>query len=185
MLRVAELLPVADIVTPSAGLQVEWFYMTFHKTDQAEYVRSGRKLRDKTLQTLTEYFESIYDTCMNDGHYRRMQVEKVRFDAKCDMRHELEQRYARKLKHFASERRPEKPYAMQGRGNDFNRRNEYVRCEINNPDCRYNDKRTTSASTTRRAPPIARRGLSPATCTASTPITPLRSAARIRSIEPD
>jgi hypothetical protein len=86
--------------------------MAFHKTDRAEYVRSGRKLHGETLQTLAKYFESIYDTRMNDGHYRRMQVEKVRFDAKRKMRHELEQRYARKLKHFTSERRPEKPYAM-------------------------------------------------------------------------
>ena len=62
LLRVAELLPAGDIITPSAKLQVEWFYMTFHKSDCVEYVRSGRKLRDENLQTLTEYFESIYDS---------------------------------------------------------------------------------------------------------------------------
>jgi hypothetical protein len=62
LLRVAELLPVGHINTPSAKLQVEWFYMTFHKTDRVEYVRSGRKLREENLQTLTKYFESIYDT---------------------------------------------------------------------------------------------------------------------------
>jgi hypothetical protein len=62
LLRVAELLPVGDINTPSAKLQVEWFYMTFHKTDRVEYVRSGWKLREENLQTLKEYFESIYDT---------------------------------------------------------------------------------------------------------------------------
>ncbi len=58
----AELLPAGNINTPSAKLQVEWFYMTFHKTDRVEYVRSGRKLREENLQTLTKYFESIYDT---------------------------------------------------------------------------------------------------------------------------
>jgi hypothetical protein len=62
LLRVAELLPVGDINTPSAKLQVEWFYMTFHKTDCVEYVHSGQKLRKENLQTLTEYFKSIYDT---------------------------------------------------------------------------------------------------------------------------
>jgi hypothetical protein len=62
MFRVAELLPAGDIKTPNAGLQVEWFYMTFHKTDRAEYVRSGCKLRDENLQTLAKYFELIYDT---------------------------------------------------------------------------------------------------------------------------
>jgi hypothetical protein len=119
MLRVVELLPVGDIEMPSAGLQVEWFYMTFHKTDRAKYVCSGRKLRDETLQTLTKYFELIYDTRMNDGHYCRQQVKKVRFDAKREMRHELKQRYSCKLRHFANERRPEKPYAMRGRSNDY------------------------------------------------------------------
>ena len=38
--------------------------MTFHKTDRIEYVRSGRKLREETLQTRTEYFKSIYNTRM-------------------------------------------------------------------------------------------------------------------------
>jgi Zn-finger protein len=162
MFRVAELLPAGDIETPSASLQVEWFYMTFHKTDRAEYVRSGRKLRDETLQTLAEYFESIYDTRQNDGHYRRMQVEKVRSDAKREMRHELEQRYARKLKRFASERRTEKPYAMRGRGgNDHNRRSEYGRREIDNRDRRYNDKRNDKRSDDKKSPPEREKGFKP------------------------
>jgi hypothetical protein len=46
IIRVAELLPADDIETPNSDLQVEWFYMTFHKTDRAEYVRSGCKLRE-------------------------------------------------------------------------------------------------------------------------------------------
>jgi hypothetical protein len=45
MLRVAELLPEGDIEKPSASLSMEWFYMTFHRSDRAEYVRSGRELR--------------------------------------------------------------------------------------------------------------------------------------------
>ncbi len=102
MLRVAELLLAGKIVMPSAGLQVEWFYMTFHKTDQAKYVHSGQKLHDETLPSLAECFELIYDTRINDGNYPRHQVEKVRSDARCEMRHELEQRYARKLCHFAN-----------------------------------------------------------------------------------
>jgi len=143
MLRVAELLLAGNIVTPSAGLQVEWFYMTFHKTERAEYVHSGRKLHDETLPTLAKCFESIYDTRINDGNYPHHQVEKVRSDARCEMRHELEQRYACKLCHFANERRPEKPYAMQ-QGNDYNRHGEYGRCEFGNREHsnrRYNFKR--------------------------------------------
>jgi hypothetical protein len=62
LLHVAELLPVGNIITPSAKLQVEWFYIPFHKVDRIEYIRSSRKLCEETLQTLTDYFESINDT---------------------------------------------------------------------------------------------------------------------------
>ncbi len=31
---------------------LQWFYMTFHRTDRAEYVRSGRKLCKETLKSL-------------------------------------------------------------------------------------------------------------------------------------
>jgi hypothetical protein len=36
MLRVAELLPEGNLEKPSASLSVEWFYMTFHRSDPAE-----------------------------------------------------------------------------------------------------------------------------------------------------
>ncbi len=77
------------------------------------------------------------------------------------MHHELEQRYARKLKHFASKRRPEKPYAMRGRRNDYNRRYEYGRREIDNRDCRYNDKRNDKRSNDKRSPPEREKGCKP------------------------
>jgi hypothetical protein len=38
MMGVAGLLPKGNILTPNEQLQVEWFYMTFHKSDRAEYV---------------------------------------------------------------------------------------------------------------------------------------------------
>ncbi len=72
MLHVLGLLPVGDIETPGASLQVEWFYMTFHKSDHAEYVGSGQRLHDETLQTLTEYFQSIHETHKNDGSLQRL-----------------------------------------------------------------------------------------------------------------
>ncbi len=37
-MRVAGLLPVGDIEILTMQLQVEWFYMTFHKSDCTEYV---------------------------------------------------------------------------------------------------------------------------------------------------
>ncbi len=38
MMRVMGLLPVGNIPMPNKQLQVEWFYMTFHKSDRTEYV---------------------------------------------------------------------------------------------------------------------------------------------------
>ena len=55
-MRIVGLLPVGNIEMPNMQLQVEWFYMTFHKSDCTEYLQSGHKLHDKTLQTLAEYF---------------------------------------------------------------------------------------------------------------------------------
>jgi hypothetical protein len=73
----AELLPEGNLEKPSANLSVEWFYMTFHRSDRAEYVRSGRKLRKETLKLLTEYFESIYDSHLSKGLVLRRQLEKI------------------------------------------------------------------------------------------------------------
>jgi hypothetical protein len=51
--------------------------MTFHRSDRAEYVRSGRKLREETLKSLTEYFESIYDSRLSEGLVPRRQLDKI------------------------------------------------------------------------------------------------------------
>ena len=77
MLHVAELLPKGGLEKPATSLSVEWFYMTFHRTDRAEYVRSGRKLRKETLKLLTEYFESIYDYRLSEGLVLHRQLKKI------------------------------------------------------------------------------------------------------------
>jgi len=41
LLRVAELLPAGDITMPNETLALEWFYMTFHKSEQDQYIASG------------------------------------------------------------------------------------------------------------------------------------------------
>ncbi len=42
MLRIAELLPPGKMPLPSEKLTVQWYYMTYHCTDRAEYVKSGK-----------------------------------------------------------------------------------------------------------------------------------------------
>jgi hypothetical protein len=52
---------------PNAQLQVEWFYMTFHKSDCTKYVQSRCKLSNEMLQTIAEYFKSIHETRKING----------------------------------------------------------------------------------------------------------------------
>ena len=56
---------------------VEWFYMTFHRTDRVEYIRSGRKLREETLKSLAEYFKSIYDSRLSEDLVPHRQLDKI------------------------------------------------------------------------------------------------------------
>jgi hypothetical protein len=56
MMCVVGLLPKGNIPMPNEQLQVEWFYMTFQKSDCMEYLRSGRKLSNKMHQTIAETF---------------------------------------------------------------------------------------------------------------------------------
>jgi hypothetical protein len=113
MLRVAELLPKGDLEKPTASLSVEWFYMTFHRTDRVEYVCSVCKLRKETLKSLAEYFESIYDSLLSEGLVPCRQLDKIRADAKREMRHELRERYDCKLCHFSEQRRTDKSCSVR------------------------------------------------------------------------
>ncbi len=73
----AGLLPEGDLKKPAISLSVEWFYKTFHRTDRAEYVCSGCKLREETLKSLAEYFKSIYNSRLSEGLVPRRQLDKT------------------------------------------------------------------------------------------------------------
>jgi hypothetical protein len=113
---------VGDINTPSMKLQVEWFYMTFHKTDHVEYVHSGRKLHEENLQTLTEYFKSIYDTQAIETTYSQSQHKKVQGDARKQAHHKLQECYTRKMRHFSNKRKSGRSHGQQN--NDYYGRSE-------------------------------------------------------------
>jgi hypothetical protein len=82
MMRVAGLLPEGNNPMPNKQLQVEGFYITFHKSDRAEYMQSRRKLSNETLQTVAENFQLIHKTCENDGSLMHHQIKKIRVEAK-------------------------------------------------------------------------------------------------------
>jgi hypothetical protein len=107
MLRIVQMLPEGDIPMPTAALQVEWFHMTFHRSDRAEYLCSGRKLCNETLASLTAYFKSGFDTQVADGTLRKLRDDQVRVKARNKYRHELQARYHDKLKRLANNRRRE------------------------------------------------------------------------------
>ncbi len=90
-MRITGLLPKGDIPMPNKQLQVEWFYMIFHKSDPTEYVQSRHKLINETLQTIAEYFQSKNKTCENDGSLMCHKNEKIRAEAKRELCCELDE----------------------------------------------------------------------------------------------
>ena len=101
MLRISQMLPEGDIPTPNAALQVEWFYMSFHRIDRAEYLHSGHKLCDETLATLAEYFVGNYKVRVADGILRKLRDKQVRVKARNKYPQKLQARYHDKLKRHA------------------------------------------------------------------------------------
>ncbi len=52
---------------PNQALQLEWFYMSFHKGDRAKYMESGQHLADEMLESLAKYFDNIFNSQIADG----------------------------------------------------------------------------------------------------------------------
>jgi hypothetical protein len=175
--------------------------MTFQKTDRMEYVRSGRKLREENLQTLTEYFESIYDTQAIKTTYSRSQQEKVRGGARKQARHELQERYVRKMRHFSNERRSRRSHAprnnyyyghrelCKGRNRHYDGHNDRGYYKKSPQVYRkspqdYDYKRNPQERGLRKSPQdYKREASSPVTCTVRVPTTPMRSVAKTRAIK--
>ena len=53
IIRISKLLPEGNMADPSAALQVQWLYMSYHRLDHAKYVKSGKVLEVETLEMLT------------------------------------------------------------------------------------------------------------------------------------
>ncbi len=79
MLCIFEKLPAGNIPVPNAALQVEWLYMSYHKSNHAEFVRSGNKLN-------TEYFQGIHDVKISDGPIQQKRESDSTIHQKQDAR---------------------------------------------------------------------------------------------------
>ena len=96
LLRISENLPACNIPAPNVELQVEWLYMSFHKSDHAD------KLSQETLQSLAQYFQSIHDARVSDGSLERKRDDQIRQSTRHEMRVELEKRYHNTISHYTS-----------------------------------------------------------------------------------
>jgi hypothetical protein len=67
MIWMADALPAGDMHPPNQALQLEWFYMSFHKEDRVKYVESGQCLSNDMLKSVAEYFENIFNLQVADG----------------------------------------------------------------------------------------------------------------------
>ena len=138
------MLPEGDIPDPNTALQVEWFYMSLHRSDRTEYLRSGRKLCNETLTTLAEYFKSVFDAQVAIGTLCKLHNKQVHVKARNEYCHELQARCHDKPKRLANSQRHE--HSWRREHNDSN--HEGKSCEWSNyrkrkPDNRNSGNRKT------------------------------------------
>jgi hypothetical protein len=78
MLRVAELLPAGDFPKPSDALTLQWYYMSYHKSDREKYVLRGKTLKDATFESVATVFQALYEQKKLDCLLARQEVERLR-----------------------------------------------------------------------------------------------------------
>ena len=140
ILRISAKLPAGNIPEPNAALQVQWLYMSFHKNDRAEYIRSGKKLNDESLQSLAEYFESIHAVRVSDGSLMKKREEQIRQS----VRREFERELRDKMSRFPRQEWKNKAYDKRGRDRDSKRAsntNDRGRSYSRRPDKNSNGER--------------------------------------------
>jgi hypothetical protein len=78
MLRIAELLPAGDIQKPSDGLALQWYYMSYHKNDCKKFVCSGKTLNDETIESVTTFFQALFEQRKLNGMIKQQEAERLR-----------------------------------------------------------------------------------------------------------
>jgi hypothetical protein len=120
MIWTAEALPAGDMHPPNKSLQLEWFYMCFHKEDRAKYIESIRHLSNQMLKSVAEYFKNIFNLQVADGSLARKCKRQIEQCVRREVHHELHQRFDEKVRRVM-----ERPH----RGDDRHNRggNKYYR----------------------------------------------------------
>jgi hypothetical protein len=60
---------------PNESLTLEWFYITFHKSERDQFIMSGWRLVNDSIESITEYFESLYNIKKSNGKLK-LQLEQ-------------------------------------------------------------------------------------------------------------
>ena len=104
MLRSAKALLAGDMPAPNDTLKVEWFYMSFHQEDHIKYLKSGKELCDKTLETVAKYFDNIYNAQVADSLLTKKREKQIKFRAKRELCHKMAKHYNKKIRNLANQR---------------------------------------------------------------------------------
>ena len=136
MLHISKKLPAGNIPVPNAALQLKWLYMSFHKSDRAEFVCSGNKLNEETLQMLMEYFQGIHDVNVSDGSLLNKRDEQIRQSTRREMRVELEKKFHDKMSRYTHSRDK-----RQNANNKRGRNDNSKQVALNTNNCQRNDNR--------------------------------------------
>jgi hypothetical protein len=91
------LLPAGDMHPPNKALQLEWFYMYFHKEDRAKYVESGRHLSNEMLKSVAEYFKNIFNLQVADGSLAKKRERQIKQCMRRKINHELRKWFHEKV----------------------------------------------------------------------------------------
>jgi hypothetical protein len=104
MIWMAEALPAGDVHPLNKVLQLEWFYMSFHKEDRAKYVKSSRRLSNETLKTVTEYFENIFNLQVAGGSLAKKRKHQIEQRLRCKINHKLHKQFHEKVRRVTEQR---------------------------------------------------------------------------------
>jgi len=100
MLRIAEILPAGDIPKPLDALALQWYYMSYHKSDRKKFILGGKTLKDATVEMVTKFFQALYEQknldglldCQEVGRLKRRLLCKASEDLRCKVHDAVDDR---------------------------------------------------------------------------------------------
>ncbi len=101
------------------------------------------------MQTVPEYFQSIHETCENDGSFMRHQIKKIRAEAKCKLRRRVEERYAHKKRLLSDQRKGYRLYVQHDGGHHHRQHGRREQRKLRDDGSRRDDK-----CDNRKSPPV-------------------------------